>query len=120
MTTEQIAKRWVELVRANKDQQAMEELYSNDIVSIENNSKGENMTHTGLDGKKEKAEMWHGMVKEMHEFRCSDPVVADRAFAVSMFMDVTYNNPEWGRDTMNELAVLEVKDGKIIREEYIY
>jgi hypothetical protein len=120
MTTEQIAKRWVELVRQNKDQQAIEELYSPEIESIENNASGEYMVYKGLAGKAEKNQMWEDMVSEVHEVKISDPVIGDRAFACSGYMDITYVNPDWGRLAMTELCVLEVKDGKIVREEYIY
>ena len=120
MTTQQIADRWVELVRSNDDETAMSELYSDDIVSIENNSHGEYMTYEGIEGKKEKNKMWEEMVSEVHEVKVSEPVVSDRAFACSLYMDVTYNDPAWGRAPMTELCVLEVKGGKIIREEYIY
>ncbi len=120
MTTQQIAERWVELVRNHQDEQAMSELYSEDIVSIENNSRGEYMTYEGFDGKAEKNQMWANMVEKLHSATVSDPVVADRAFACTIKMDVTYKNPDWGRQTTSELCVLEIKDGKIIREEYIY
>ena len=121
MTTSDIAKRWVELVKADDDQRAMEELYSEEIESVENNSQmGTIEVWNGIEGKKDKNKMWYEMVKEVHEIVVSDPVVAERAFACSISMDVTYNNDEWGRQKMSELAVIEVKDGKIIREEYIY
>ena len=121
MTIQQIANRWVELVRANQDQQAMEELYSSDIESVENNSmQGTVEVKNGFDGKAEKNKMWEDMVSEIHEVRVSDPVVGDRAFSCSIYMDVTYSDDGWGRQSMTELAVLEVGNGKIVREEYIY
>lgn len=121
MTTQEIANKWVELVRAHKDEEAMTELYAPEIESIENNAmQGTKETHNGFEGKAKKNKMWHEMIKEMHEVRVSDPVVADRAFACSIFMDVTYNDENLGRQALTELAVLEIKDGKIIHEEYIY
>lgn len=121
MNIQEIAEKWVALVRANKDDEAVQELYSPEIESIENNSKqGTLETQKGFQGKEEKNKMWYDMVQEVHEVRVSDPIVSDRAFACSIFMDVTYNNPDWGRQSTTELAVLEIRDGKIIREEFIY
>ena len=121
MTTKEIAERWVELVRAEKDEQAITELYSSEIESVENNAmQGSVEVKHGFEGKAEKNKMWEEMIVEMHDFSVSDPVISDRGFAVSLFMDVTYKDDNWGRQQMTELGVLEVKDGKIVREEYIY
>ena len=123
MTTQHIANRWVELVRSYQDEQAMRELYSSGIESVENNTlSGEKRLEIkhGFDGKAEKNQMWEEMVAEVHEIKVSDPVVGDRGFACSIYMDVTYRDEKWGRQQMTELCVIEISDGKIIREEYIY
>ncbi len=123
MTIHQIADRWVELVRSYQDEQAMRELYSPNIESVENGAQsGEKKLEVkrGFEGKAEKNKMWDEMVAEVHEIKVSDPVVGDRGFACSIYMDVTYRDEKWGRQQMTELCMLEVVDGKIIREEYIY
>ena len=43
-------------------------------------------------------------------------VVAGSSFACAMHLDVTLKRP--GRMTVNELCIYEVKDGKIISEQF--
>ena len=115
MTTKEIADRLVELNRNNDHKKAYEELYSPEIVSIENF--GERMEYQGFDAIKEKGEKWEAMLEEMHEMKCSEPLVADNSFAVTFYIDATFK--EMGREKMTELAIYTVKDGKIVREEFL-
>lgn len=115
MTTQDIANRLVELNRANDHTQAYAELYSPDIVSVEHWS-GTPEEYVGFDAIKKKGEQWEESLVEMHETRASEPLVADSSFAVTFYMDCTFTKE--GRQTMTELAVYHVKDGKIVREEF--
>jgi len=117
MTISEIANRLAELVREWKDEQAHQELYSPDIVSVEvNNSQSPDATW--LDGLKKKAEKRWDMVEEFHSITVSEPIVADDYFAVTYMMDITYKGAP--RNTETELAVYKVADGKIVREEFFY
>ncbi len=49
---------------------------------------------------------------EIHGNKESEPLVADNHFTVSFWMDTTHK-PSGQLLQMNELAVYEVKDGKI-------
>ena len=115
MTTEEIAKRVVELNRANDHKKVYEEFYSPDVVSVENWS-GKREEYKGLDGIKEKGEKWEANLVEMHETTVGDPIIADNSFAVTFYMDMT--SKDMGREQMTELAVYCVKDGKIVHEEF--
>jgi SnoaL-like domain len=115
MTTADIAKKLVELNRANDMETIFGELYSPDAVSIENWGPVPEV-YTGLAAIREKGETWYADVAEMHSFTSSEPLVADNSFAVTFTMDVTYKSR--GRETMTELAVYTVKDGKVVREEF--
>jgi hypothetical protein len=115
MTTEEIAKRLVELNRSNEMEAVYSELYSNDAVSIENWGE-EPEVYTGLAAIGEKGEKWMADVVEMHSVTCSEPLIADSSFAVTFTMDITYKSR--GREKMTELAVYTVKDGKIVKEEF--
>ncbi len=115
MTTQEIADRLVALNRENNHELAYKELYSEDILSIENWD-GERTEHKGMDAIKKKGEGWYASVAEIHETTCSEPLVADNSFAVTFFMDITYKDA--GRQSMTELAVYTVKDGKIVEEEF--
>ena len=58
------------------------------------------------------------MVEEMHSGYCSEPVVGGSYFSVAMGMDVTMKGV--GRINMDEIAVYEVKDGKIVKEQFFF
>lgn len=124
MTTQDIANRLVELNReGDKHIEIYEELYDTaNVVSVEN--WGERMESVGLDAIKQKGEMWFGSIEEVHEMRVSEPLVADKSFAVTFFMDVTHKAENdlgipGGRSAMTELAIYHVNDaGKIYKEEF--
>ena len=118
MNTKQIAEKLVEYVRANNDEAAHNELYCDDIISIENSSYGNSREDKGMEAKKAKTKEWEDNISEVHEMKVSNPVVGDKAFAVSYFMDIT--DTKGNREKMTELAVYQVEDGKIVREEFIY
>lgn len=117
MTTQEIANRLVELCRKGDFGTAQAELFANDAVSIEAFETPDFEKETkGLQAIKEKLEKWMSMVQEMHGANFSDPVIAGNSFAVAMNMDVTMK--EGGRMNMDELCVYQVKDDKIISEQF--
>lgn len=119
MTTKQVADRLVELCRAGQHEQAMRELYSAGIVSVESFA-GDGMPPeiSGIDAVAAKAKWWY----DTYEFlggSVSDPLVTDTHFAVVMTVDVK-ERVSGKTQHMNEIAVYEVKDGKIVHERFIY
>ena len=117
MTANEIAKRLVELCRKGDFETAQKELFAPDAVSIEPSATPAFEKETkGLDAIEKKGQKWNSMVQEMHAVEISDPVVADNSFACTMRMDVTMK--ERGRMNMTELCIYEVKDGKIVSEEF--
>lgn len=115
MTTQEIAQRMVELNRSHDYETIYTELYSPEAVSIENWGE-EPERYIGIKAITAKAAGWAASVEEIHETRCSEPLVADSSFAITFFMDITYK--ERGRQSMTELAVYTVKDGKVVQEEF--
>lgn len=117
MTTSQLASRLVELCRQGDFQAAQRELFADDAVSIEPYATPAFEKETkGLDAILEKADRWEAMVQEMHGMEVSEPLVAANSFAVTMSMQVTIK--EQGFMDMKELCVYQVKDGKIISEQF--
>jgi hypothetical protein len=123
MTTKEIATRLVEMNRQNLHMEIYEELYDTEnLVSIEN--WGEKMESVGMEAIKAKGEMWFGSIETVHEMRTSDPLVADKSFAVTFYMDVTHKEGNAlgippGRSAMTELAIYHVNDAsKIYKEEF--
>jgi ketosteroid isomerase-like protein len=117
MSTEAVANRLVELCREGRNSEAVAELYHDDIISIE--PEGAPMPRAeGLEAVKQKDAHFFSQVEEVHGASCSDPIVMDDHFSVSMGMDLTMK--EMGRFQMNEIAVYKVKDGKIIMEQFFF
>lgn len=120
MSTQQVADRLVELCRAGKYEQAQEELYAEDAVSIEMEgmSGGSLGNARGLDAIREKGRKWADNIVEMHGGSVGEPVVAGNWFSLVMGIDVTYK--DMGRVDMQEICVFGVRDGKIVHEQFFY
>ena len=118
MTTRKVADRFNELSKQGNWEQIQEELFSDDAESIEPPHSQGLKTAKGKNALKQKGEMFNSMVEEMHGGYSSDPLVAGNHFAVAMGMDVTMKGQ--GRSKMDEIAVYEVRDGKIVKEQFFY
>lgn len=120
MNTQQIAERLVALCREGKYEQAQDELYAQDAVSLEmeGGQGGALGNVSGLDAIKEKGRRWADNIVEIHGGSVSDPVIADHWFSVAMGIDATYK--DMGRVPMEEICVYQVRDGKIVREQFFY
>jgi limonene-1,2-epoxide hydrolase len=121
MTTRQVAGRYYELATQNKRVEIVEELYSADIVNREPEhaaAMGIPTLTRGLDAVKAKTNTRNAMIEAVHGESCSSPVVGGKFFSVALGRDVTLK----GRPRMNlqEIGVYEVRDGKIVSEQYFY
>ena len=117
MTTKEIANRLAELCRKGEFEKAQKELYADNAVSIEPMATPAFEKETkGLKAIIEKGEKFNSMVQEYHSMKISDPLVADSSFVFLLDMDVTMKGR--GRETMSELCVYDVKDGKIVSEQF--
>ncbi len=120
MTVQEIANRLVELCREGNYHGAQQELFSEDAQNKEPDNSpapGPKLT-VGRDAIIAKGKQFMESVEEVHGGSVSDPVIAGNHFAVSLNMDATYKG--MGRQQMNEVCVYEVKDGKIVKEEFFY
>ena len=117
MSVNEIAARLVELCRQGKFETAQRELFAQDAVSVEPYSTPAFEKETnGLDAIIEKGNRWDEMVLETHSLTVSEPLVAGNCFACSLRMDLTMK--EQGRMEITELCVYQVKDGRIISEQF--
>lgn len=117
MSTTEIANRLAELCKQGEFETAQKELFSDDAVSIEPYGTPDFEQETkGLDAILEKGRKWGEMVEESHSMEVSEPLVSDNSFALTMSMDVTMKGR--GRMKMTELCVYNIKDGKIISEQF--
>ena len=121
MNTEQVAKRLVELCREGKGQQAQDELYSNDAVSVEMEgmqAPGMPTVAKGMDAIREKGRQFNAGIEERHGGTVGDPIVAGHWFSLVMTLDATFKSR--GRMQMEEICLYQVKNGKIVREQFFY
>jgi ketosteroid isomerase-like protein len=117
MNTEEVAKRVVDLTRKQAWHQAVDELYADDIVSVEAGMGGESPEKRGIDAIRGKVDWWINSM-EVHSFKVSGPFVAHDRFVVQYDVDVTDKESK-RRFQMSEVGVYTVKDGKITREEFL-
>lgn len=117
MNTQEVANRLIQLCREGKNLQAIDELYGEDIISSEPKGTPMELTEGKADVRNKTVE-WENMVEELHSASISEALVAEDFFTVVMDMDVTYKG--MGRMAMKEIAVYEVKDSKIVAEEFFY
>jgi len=119
MSTQEVANKLVQLCSQGKFDEATNTLYAPDIVSVEAGAPpGQSRETKGLDAVKAKGEWWTAN-HEVHSANVEGPLVAGPQFAVSFKLDVTFK-PQNRRFQMEELAVYEVANGKIVREEFFY
>ena len=118
MNTEEIAKKVVELTRKQAWRQAIDTLYDKDIVSVEARAMGSDSPETrGIDGVRGKTD-WFEKVIQVNSVKVSDPFVAHDRFVVQYDLDATDKNSK-ERTKMSEVGVYTVKNGKIVREEFL-
>ena len=118
MSTEQIAKRLVELCRKGEYEQAQKELYAEDAVSIEMEGSQGLGNAKGLTAIFEKGRQFQGMLEAVHGGSVSEPVIAGDWFSVAATLDATMKGR--GRVNMQEICVYGVREGKIFREQFFY
>jgi hypothetical protein len=118
LTTKDIANRLSDLFKENKWTEALDELFSQDAESIEPPQAQGLASVKGLDNIKKKGEQFNEMVEAMHGGYVSEPVVAGNHIAFAMGMDVTLKG--MGRKKMDEIAVYQVQDGRIVKEQFFY
>jgi SnoaL-like domain len=117
MTTEQISRQLVDLCRKGDFEIAQKNLFARDAISIEPFATPEFEKETkGLAAIEEKGRKFQSMVEKIYSLKVSDPLVAGNSFAVTMEFDSKMKGHD--REVMSELCVYEVKDGKIISEQF--
>lgn len=116
MTTEEIAKGLVALCREEKSKEAIRAYYSPDIVCVEADpsappAKGMEAALAAVDG-------WEQSM-EVHSGTVTGPYINGDQFAVHFVYDVT-NKMDGKRNTLDEVALYQVRDGKIVEARFLY
>lgn len=118
MSTEEVAKKLVELCQKGDFEEATKTLYDKEIVSVEPQAMGNMPAEMkGLDAVAGKTKWWVEN-HEVHSSKVTGPYVARDTFVVQFEIDVTDKN-SGKRMQAAEVGIYRVKDGKVIREEFL-
>ena len=119
MTNQEVAMKLVALCTAHENFAAMEQLYAEDIVSVEGQADSGGKTATsGKQAVIDKSKAWAG-VHEIHGSSTEGPFLSTDGFAVIFQFDVTPKSTG-KRTQLREIAVYTVNEGLIVREEFFY
>ena len=119
MTTNEIAKKYVELCKEGKGEECLSTLFASDALSVEAAAPpGGDRIVKGLDAIRGKSKWWNEN-HTVHKAEVFGPYPHDDRFAVRFLYDVT-NKPSGKRFTMDEVGLFTVVNGKIAREEFFY
>ena len=117
-STAQLANQYVDLCRQGKHFEIIDKLYGDNIVSREMPNWPGQTVIEGIKAVVEKNDQWFESLEELHSSNVSDPIVAGNHFTVRMDFDATFKGQ--GRQQMEEVAVFEVNNGKIVNEQFFY
>jgi hypothetical protein len=121
-STYEVGQRLVELCQQGKNLQAIDELYSPDVVSIETHSMPEMPARMqGIDAIRRKNKWWFDN-HEVHSSTARGPWPHGDRFIVTMGIDVTAKSGPMAGQRMQfeEAGLYTVKDGTIVQEEFFY
>ena len=120
MATHDIANRLVALCRDGKYDQVYDELFADDAENIEMPAMADGPLGNakGMAAMKKKSATWFEGVEQIHGGSVGEPVVSGNWFAVPMSLDITFKGQ--GRMAMEELCLYQVREGKIVREQFFY
>ena len=118
MTTQEVAARFQELAQQEKWFEIQDELFSDNVRSIEPANSPYFKNEEGKARVRKKGDDWVSRVKEVHKLSTSKPVVAGSHFAVARETDIMVE--EIGSVHINEIMLYEVKEGQIILEQFFY
>jgi len=118
MTTQEVAARFNELAQQEKWFEIQEELFADNIRSVD----PPNSPYFGYaEGKvavRIKGEEFVKKVQEFHGANTTEPVVGGNHFAVGRGFEITVEG--FGRIKIEEIMLYEVKDGQIVLEQFFY
>lgn len=118
MTTQEVAARFYELAKEEKWFEIQEELFADNIKSVEPDNSRYLSYAEGKAAVRQKAEAFVSRVEAAHKLVTTLPIVAGHHFAVGRDKELTVQG--LGRIHINEIMLYEVQDGKIVLEQFFY
>ena len=118
LTTKEVAVRFNELAKQEKWFEIQDELFADDVRSIDPPHSPYFGYAEGKANVRKKGEDFVKRIEAAHKRHTTEPVVGGNHFAVGREVDITVNGI--GRIQINQVMLYEVKDGKIIVEQFFY
>ncbi|MEO6188965.1 MAG: SnoaL-like domain-containing protein [Ginsengibacter sp.] len=117
-TIHEIAGRFKQLAQQEKWFEIQDELFAENVKSIEPENSPYFAYAEGKDNVRKKSEGFLKKIETLHSAKTTEPIIGGNHFAVGREVDITVQGS--GRIQMNEIMLYEVKDGKIISEQFFY
>ena len=118
LTTKEVATRYNELAQQEKWFEIQDELFADNVRSIEPSSAKHLPNAEGKSAVRKKGEDWVKRVEARHDSYTTTPVIGSNYFVVGRSTDITVQG--LGRMQVSELMMYEVKDGQIVLEQFFY
>ncbi len=118
MTTKEVADKLVKMCREGKVEEAKQELFAEDITSIEPTEGILPKETKGIKAIEKKAELFISMVEQFYDSTITDPVVAGDYFSIGWDTDIQMKGAE--RKMNSDICLYKVKNGKIVSEQFFY
>jgi hypothetical protein len=121
MTTQEAAARYHELASQRKFIEIQDTLYDENVVCEEPEkaaSMGMAVFTYGREAVKAKGIARRATIETLHNYTCSEPIVAGEFFSVVLKQEVTFKGRP--RVTLEEIGVFQVKNDKIVKEQFFY
>ena len=121
MTTQETAARYHELANQRKFIDIQDSYYDENVVCQEPEkaaAMGMAVFTNGLEAVKAKGVARRATIETVHSYTCSEPIVAGEFFSVVLKQVVTFKGKP--TITLEEIGVFQVKDGKVVKEQFFY
>jgi ketosteroid isomerase-like protein len=118
MTTQEVAARFYELAKEEKWFEIQDEFFADNVKSIDPENSPYFPYAEGKTAVRKKGEDFVKRIEAVHKVATTAPLVAGHHFAVGREKDLTVQG--LGRIQINQIMMYEVKDGKIISEQFFY
>ncbi len=121
MTTQETAARYHELISQRKFIEIQDTLYDENVVCQEPEKAalmGLAVFTNGREAIKAKGIARRATIETIHSYSCSEPIVAGEFFSVVLKQEVTFKGKP--RVAIEEIGVFQVKNEKIVKEQFFY
>ncbi|RTL61076.1 MAG: nuclear transport factor 2 family protein [Sphingobacteriales bacterium] len=114
----EVAARFNELAQQEKWFEIQDELFADDVKSIDPPHSPYFGYAEGKEAVRKKGEDFVKKIEAFHSARTTQPVIGSNHFAVGREVDITVQ--KFGRIQIKQIMLYEVKNGKIISEQFFY